>query len=294
MPNTARKLILVTGATGKQGGAVFRHLRKRNFPVRVLTRDPGKPEARALLGKGVEVVQGDLKDPASLTKALEDVYGVYSVQNSTEGAESEILQGINLADAANRSGVSHLVYSSVGSADQNTGIPHFESKFRIEEHIRGTGLRYTIFRPVFFMENWLARKKQIEEGKLALPLNPGTRLQMIAVDDIGAFVALAFEHPGHWEKRAVELAGDELSMTELARAFSRLAGRDIELVQVPWDQFKQQAGPEMTTMFRWFQDVGYHVDIAALRQEFPELTNLERWLNTNGRTRPAPGKSATA
>jgi hypothetical protein len=83
-------------------------------------------------------------------------------------------------------------------------------------------------------------------------------------------------------------------MAELARVFGRLAGRDVELVQVPWDQFEQQAGPEMTTMFRWFQNVGYHVDIAALRQEFPDLTNFERWLNTNWRTQPAPGKSATA
>jgi uncharacterized protein YbjT (DUF2867 family) len=220
-----------------------------------------------------------MNDTASLTRALDGVYGVYAVQDWTGGAEAEVRQGINLADAANRSGVSHLVYSSVGSADQNTGIPHFDSKFRIEEHIRGTGIRYTIFRPVFFMENWLGSKEQIEKGTLAQPLNPETRLQMIAVDDIGAFVAMAFEHPGHWERRAIDIAGDELSMTEIAAAFSRSVGREVRYQQVPWDAFEERAGHEITVMYRWIQNVGYHVDIPALRQELPSLTSFDRWLN---------------
>src|SRR5947209_18170569 len=159
MAKKSQKLILVTGATGKQGGAVLDQLQERGLSVRILTRHPEKPEARALVGRGVDVAQGDLNDTASLTRALEDVHGVFSVQDWTAGAEAEIRQGINLTEAANRSGVSHLVYSSVGSADQNTGIPHFDSKFRIEEHIRSTGIRYTIFRPVFFMENWFGSKK---------------------------------------------------------------------------------------------------------------------------------------
>jgi uncharacterized protein YbjT (DUF2867 family) len=279
MAKKSQRVILVTGATGKQGGAVLHHLQGRGFSIRILTRHPDKPAARALIGGGVDVVQGDLNDPASLTRALEDVYGVYSVQESRGGAEAEIRQGINLADAANRSGVSHLVYSSVGSADQNTGIPHFDSKFRIEEHLRSTGIRYTIFRPVFFMENWFGSKDQIEEGILAQPLNPETRLQMIAVDDIGAFVAAAFEHPGHWEGRAIDIAGDELSMTEIAEAFSRSVGREVRYRQVPWDAFEEQAGHEITVMYQWFQNVGYHVDIAALRQELPSLTSFDRWLN---------------
>jgi uncharacterized protein YbjT (DUF2867 family) len=281
MAKKTQKLILVTGATGKQGGAVFHHLQKRGFAVRILTRHPEKPETRSLAGHGVDVVQGDFDDPVSLTRALEDVYGVYSVQDWRGGAEAEIRQGINLADAANRSGVSHLVYSSVGSADQNTGIPHFDSKFKVEEHIRGTGIRYTIFRPVFFMENWFGSKEHIAQGTLALPLDPETRFQMIAVDDIGAFVALALEHTGHWEGRSTDIAGADLSMTEIAQAFGTAMGKEVSYRQVPWDEFEKQAGHEMTVMFRWFQDVGYHVDISALRQELPTLTNFERWLNTN-------------
>src|SRR5207248_8037366 len=143
------------------------------------------PKARALVGQGTEVVRGNLSDAVSLMRAFEGVYGVYSVQTPMEeGVQSEIAQGINVVDVARRAGVSHLVYSSVGSADRKTGIPHFDSKFQIEEHIRGSGLRYIILRPVYFMENWLPMRDGIEQGTLALPLAPDTRLQMIAVADI--------------------------------------------------------------------------------------------------------------
>jgi uncharacterized protein YbjT (DUF2867 family) len=275
------RLILVTGATGHQGGAVLRHLRAKGFPVRAFTRDADKPEARALIGHGVEVVRGDLDDSASITRALDGVYGVFSVQNAWAGPEAEIRQGIQLVDAAGRSAITHLVYSSVGSADQKTGVPHFDSKFQIEEHIRGTGVPYTILRPVFFMENWLGMRDSILQGRLALPLQPATRLQMIAVDDIAAFVAMAFEHPQKWRGRALDIAGAEHSMSETTQLLSGVAGREVQYQQVPWDKFEQQAGHEMTAMYHWFEAVGYQVDISALRQELPNLMTFERWLQTH-------------
>jgi uncharacterized protein YbjT (DUF2867 family) len=142
-------------------------------------------------------------------------------------------------------------------------------------------MQYTILRPVFFMENWLNMRPAIEGGALTLPLDPATRLQMIAVDDIGGMVAAAFEHPGKWQNRALDIAGDELSMTELAQAFSRAVGRAVEYRQAPWDGFEAQSGPEIATMYRWFQDVGYNADISAVRQEYPKLTSFDRWLNAN-------------
>lgn len=281
MPKNSDKLVLVTGATGHQGGASARRLRERGFAVRALSRHPDRPVARALSGMGIEVVRGDLNDPASLTPALEGAYGVYSVQTPTEeGVEAEVRQGFNLADAANRARIRHLVYSSVGSADRKTGIPHFESKFRIEEHIRSTGVPFTILRPVFFMENWLGMRDQIERGSISSPLHPGTRLQMIAADDIGAFVAMAFEHPEHWQGRAVDLAGDEISMEEVAQALSRLEGHEVRYIQVPWDEFEKRAGQEMALMYRWFEDVGYEANIPALRRERPNLMTFERWLHS--------------
>lgn len=275
------KLVLVTGATGKQGGAVLRHLRAKGFAVRAFTRNPERPEARALVGHGAEVVKGDLDDVASITRALDDVWGVYSVQNSRAGQEAEIRQGINLAEAAERAVVDHFVYSSVGSADQKTGIPHFDSKFQIEERIRVTGLSYTILRPVYFMENWLGMRDTIEQAVIALPLKPETRLQMVAVDDIAAFALMAFEHPHKFRGRAIELAGDEHSMQTAARILSGAAGREVRYQQVPWDQFEQRAGHEYALMFRWFDEVGYHADISALRQEHPNMLTFERWLQTH-------------
>ena len=274
--------VLVTGATGHQGGAAVRHLREKGLSVRALTRDPNKDAARALVGRGTEVVKGDLNDKTSVDRALDGVQGVYSVQSPADsGVEGEVRQGMLLADEAKRNDVRHFVYSSVASADRNTGIPHFESKHRIEQHIRNTGMRHTVLRPVFFMENLLAMRGQIEQGVLSYPIAPETRLQMVAVDDIGGVVAMAFDKPGHWQGRTVELAGDELSMTELAEAFSRMEGREVRYQQMPWDEFEKKAGPEHTTMFRWFETTGYHVDIPGLRREYPALTPFERWLQAH-------------
>ncbi len=277
-----KKTILVTGATGHQGGASLRQLRERGFPVRAMTRDPDQPKARALTGPGVEVVRGDMEDQGSLIRAMDGVHGVVSVQDShAAGVEGEIRQGINTADAARRSDIRQFVYCSVASADQKTGIPHFDSKFRIEEHIRGTGMHFTVVRPVFFMENWLSMRQMIDGGTLALPLSPDTRLQMVAVEDIGRVVATAFEYPGRWQDRVFELAGDELSMSELAEVFTRASGRDVQYVQIPWDQFEGQIGKEMTTMYRWFQDVGYHVNIGEARQDCQNLMSFDHWINAN-------------
>jgi len=276
------KTILVTGATGQQGGAVARQLLKQpGFAVRALTRDSAKPAARSLEQSGAEVVRGSLDDPASLRRALEGAYGVFSVQNFMEaGYEGEIRQGKQLADAAKAAGVQHFVYTSVVSADRQTGLPHFESKWQIEQHIGHSGLSHTILRPAFFMENWYSYSREpILNGTVPLPLNPQTPLQQVAVDDIGAFAMMAFQNPSRWQRRTIELAGEELTMLRVAELLTRAVGRPVKYIQVPWEQFRQSAGEEMTKMYRWFNDVGYHVDIAALRKEYPNLTKLEKVLS---------------
>lgn len=280
--NTER-LILVTGATGKQGGAVVRHLLKGGFIVRALTRDPHKPKAQALAEQGASVVQGDLDDRAAISQALEGAYGVFSVQNFFEtGYEGEVQQGVTLADAALAANVQHFVYSSVGSAYAHTGIPHFESKWEVEEHIRAIGLPYTIVRPVALMENWEAQRDQILGGKLEWPLDPDKSLQQVSVDDIGAFALDAFEHPDKSLGREVDLAGDESTLPQLAQTFSRVIGRQVSYIQLPWEQFQQAAGEEITVMNKWFNNVGYSAKIAALREEYPELTTFEQYLRRHG------------
>src|ERR687889_2653832 len=234
--NNGGRLILVSGATGQQGGTVSRNLLERGFGVRALTRDPEKPAGKALADLGAEVASGDLEDRTSIERVLEDVHGVFSVQQFFEaGYEGEVRQGVQLADAAKAAGVDHYVYSSVGSAHRETGIPHFESKWEVEEHVRASGVPYTVLRPVFFMQNWEFMREPVLGGTLPQPLDPDKPFQTIDADDIGVFAAEAFEDPETWIGREVDIAGDELTMPEIAGVFSRVIGRDVEHVQVPWD-----------------------------------------------------------
>ena len=282
MSNNSQRTILVVGATGQQGGAAYRHLRKRGFKLRLLVRDPNSDKARQLIGAGEDVFSGNFDDPNSLSRALDGVYGVYSVQRTANEAAGEIKQGSALIEAANRQGVCQFVYSSVGSADEQTGIADFESKGKIEEHLRSSGLDYTIFRPVFFMENWQTLfGAPIQEGRIPLPLSPTTKLQMVAVDDIGAFIGLAFEHEDRWRNRTFSLAGDELSMQEVAEALSRVSTKPVQYSQVPWDEFEKQAGHGFTVMFRWFETHGFHVDLGTVKQEYPQTTGFTQWLETS-------------
>ena len=275
----AERLILVTGATGKQGGAVVHHLLERGLRVRALTRDSTKPKAQALAEQGAEVVQGDLDDQASVQQALKGVYGVFSVQNYYEtGYDGEVRQGVNLADTALAANVQHFVYSSVGSAYGQTRIPHFDSKWEVEEHIRSIALPYTIVRPVALMENWEAQRKDISGGTLQWPIDPDKKLQQVSVDDVGAIAAIALEHPDQWLGREVDLAGDESTMPQLAQTFSRVIGRPVRYVQIPWEQFQQATGEEITVMTKWFNNVGYEANIPALQAEYPKLTTFEQYL----------------
>ena len=277
------RLILVSGATGQQGGTVARNLLERGFAVRALTRDTGKPEAKELADLGAEVVSGDLEDRASIERALEGVYGVFSVQQFWEaGYEGEVRQGVLLADAAKATGVEHYVYSSVGSAHRETGISHFESKWEVEEHVRASGVPYTVLRPVFFMQNWEFMREPILGGTLPQPLDPDKPFQMIDADDIGVFAAMAFEDPGTWVGREVDIAGDELTMPEVAGTFSRVTSRNVDYLQVPWEGFEEQMGEEYTVMYRWFNDHGYEANIAALRDEYPGLASFEQYLRGHG------------
>lgn len=278
----AERRVLVTGATGKQGGAVASHLLESgDFGVRALTRDPAQPAARALAERGAEVVEGDLDDRASVERSVSGVYGVFSVQNFWEtGFDREVEQGVRLADAAREADVEHFVYSSVASADRDTGLAHFDSKWRIENHIRELGLPYTIFRPVFFMDNWEVPmlRNMILAGTIAQPLSPDRPFQQVAVDDIGGFVALALGDRDAWLGRELDLAGDERTMPEIAAAFSEAIGRDVIYHQVPWDDYRGAAGEEFYRMYRWFEEVGYDVDVAALRRIEPDLTSLDAFL----------------
>ena len=280
--DNAAKLILVSGATGRQGGAVARELLSRGYRVRGLTRNPDSERAQQLAGLGIEMVKGDFDDMDSLNRAAQGTYGVFSVQNFWEhGKQGEIRQGSNLADAAKQAEVSHFVYTSVANADKNTGIPHFDSKYEIEKYIQSIQLPYTIVRPVSFMENWEYSRADIENGIIYGPLSPDTRHQHIAVRDIGRFAAEAFDNPAEWLGVSLDIAGDEADQLGIARTFSRVTGKDVKYVQVPWDEYEAQQGEEMTIMEKWFENTGYSVDVDGLRDDHPWLSSLEQYLKEN-------------
>jgi len=290
-----QRLIVVAGATGRQGGSVVRNLlRAGGWRIRGLTRDPDAPKARELADRGVDVMRADMNDPKTLVPALQGAYGLFSVQNFWEvGYDAEVLQGKNLADAAEAARVKHLVYSSVGGADRNTGLAHFDSKWEIEQHIRLLGLRHTVFRPVFFMDNFFGAdfREAIVGGTLPMALPPKTTLQMLALEDIGAFVALAFAHPDQFEHRALEIAGDELTMPETADHFSRVLGYPVQHQEVPMEQVRQRS-PEWAKMLEWFIAYGYKADIPALRTLHPDLMSFDQWLSATGWEQMATRKAA--
>jgi uncharacterized protein YbjT (DUF2867 family) len=275
----SNQTILVTGATGNQGGTVARHLLQLGrFKVRAMVRDENKPAAQALKQAGAELVKGDFNDRASLDRAVEGAYGVFSIQDFREGAEVEISQGKAIADAAKASGIEHFVYSSVGSAERSTGIPHFDSKFQVEEYIRSIGLPHTILRPVFFFYNYNGMLPMVKNGTLPQPLSPDTKLQQLSEEDYGKMVAEVFERPADFANRAIEAASVEMTMPEIAAAFSRVLGRKVEYQQIPFEAFEQQAGEEVTLMYRWFENVGYGADLAQLKRDFSTLTDFESYL----------------
>lgn len=283
----ADRRVLVIGAMGRQGGAVVRHMLPKGWKLRALTRDPGSHAARALTQEGVEVVQRDLEDAASIARAAAGVYGIYSVQDYwAVGAKREVQQGKNVADAAKKTDVKHFVYSSVGGAERNTGIPHWESKWEVEKHIRSLGLPATVIRPAAFMEMYYVDQVEIGilKGKFADPIRADKPYQTIATDDIGAFVALAFERPAEFIGKELEIAGSELTNSETAQVFSRVLRKHVKFQKLPLPLVRLILGKEFYVMFRWFNEAGFKADIPGLRRAYPEihLHTLEEWLRNEG------------
>jgi uncharacterized protein YbjT (DUF2867 family) len=176
--------ILVTGATGQQGGSLARLLLQKKHKVHALTRNTQSTAAQDLRNRGAKILKGDLDDSDSLKRAVKDVQSIFLMGTPFEdGTEGEIRRGKLMADIAKENNIDHIVYSSVANADKNTGIPHFESKYKVEQHIKNLGIPYTIIGPAFFMENLLG--SGLEQGQLALPLSPSTILQQSALENIG-------------------------------------------------------------------------------------------------------------
>jgi uncharacterized protein YbjT (DUF2867 family) len=280
MINKKDKIILITGATGHQGSAAANSLMSHGWSVRALVRDMSKPSALILRSEGVDIVKGDLDDPKTLDSALKGVYGVFAVHAWMEkGVESEVRMGKNLVDAATAAGIEHYVYSSAIGADGGTGVPAIDSKCRIEQHVLKARLPSTIFRPAFFMFNFNRPDifASLRQGAFSLPLKPDLPLQMLAVEDLGEFVNLAFERPSYYLGKVVELAGDELTMLEAAEVFSKVIGQPVRYVEKPIEQ-ERALNKDRAMILEWLNTHKINTDIRALRFLHRGLMNLETWL----------------
>ncbi|MGW5518591.1 NmrA family NAD(P)-binding protein [Nocardia africana] len=281
MTRTNEQAVLVTGATGGQGGAVARTLLASGIAVRALVRDPRKPQAAALAALGAEIVVGDLGDPHVLRAAARGASGIFSVQPADmtdPRPETEVRQGKNVAAAAEAEGVDHLVYSSV-AAHRGSGVAHFETKADIEAYIDALGVPATVLRPVFFMENWRYLLPAAVGGERVgtLALGADTALQMIALTDIGRIAAHVFDHRAEYLGRKLDIAGDELTVRRIGEVFTAADGIPTRIERQPIDRLPSESG-EMAAMFDWLDTHGYRVDIPALRERFPQLLRMETWL----------------
>src|ERR1700722_14810914 len=273
--------VVVTGYTGKQGGAVARGLLERGHKVRAVTPDPNPSHAKSLAHAGATLVAASLEDTAAIKKALEGATSLFAMTMPSGGTDAETRPGIAVADAAKAAGV-HLVFTSVGSANRQTGVPHFDSKHEVEKHIAKIGVRATILAPVSFMENLYFIKEQLAEGIYAAALPPTRELAQVAVTDIGAVAVRVLEDVGRFTGKRFDLAGDELNGNDVMAILSRVTGRPFSYYQVPLDVIGQRMGEDAVKMYEWFDRVGFTVDRAALRREFPDVAfrDFESWAKT--------------
>ncbi len=275
------RTVVVCGITGTQGNAVARELLNNGYDVRGLTRKPENERASQLSALGAQILKCDLNMTEDVSRALKGAWGAFGVFTFMEGGTAqEEEQAKRFAAAAKTAGVQQYVYSSVASADRKTGIPHFENKARVEDYLKSLGLKsYTVLRPAFFMDNfrspWLW--PALEKGRLAMALKPGTKLQMVAAEDIARYALLAFEKNTKLNRVAIDFAGDELTMPETAETLTEALGRKIQYTEQPIADVRA-ASPEMAAMYEWFNRVGLNVDIPEVTRKYGiEAITLKQW-----------------
>ena len=275
--DTEPELILVGGATGRQGNAVVDELLARGYRVRALTRKPDGRKAQALSARGVEVVQGNYADRASLDAALTGVSRMFFYSGFSR---NELEEGRTVIAAAGDAGIEHLIYSSGAAAEPGKGLPG--AKMTLEQEIVASGIPYTVFRPVAFMENYVGQKRRFATAGITDSRAPDRMLHFIAVRDIGLFVGAAFANPDDWLNQAVNIAGDRMTVAEHVAVIGAVMGQDIAYNQLPLEEFLATLPPPLRPLFRWYEEVGYAADVAAFRERFPQLLTLRQWLEQNG------------
>ncbi|MBF6090200.1 NmrA/HSCARG family protein [Nocardia cyriacigeorgica] len=265
--------IAVTGATGAQGGATARALLARGHHVRALTRSPESPAAVALGALGAQIRYADFDNPESLDAALSGADSLFAVTTPFDTDTTiEIRHGKALVDAAATAGVDHIVFTSAAHADRDTGVPHYDSKFAIEQHLRTSGVPWSILGPAAFMDNYATgwTLDSLRAGTFAWPMPADQPLTLICAEDIGAFAALALDRRGEFLGRRVDIAGDELTPAQIAATLAAVLATPVAHQEVPLDDVRSRSA-DLAAMFEYFTTVGLDVDFTGLRSSHPDL-----------------------
>jgi uncharacterized protein YbjT (DUF2867 family) len=291
MTAAGQRIIVVTGATGLQGRAVTHHLLRDGWHVRALTRNRASKRAQALDTSGAEVVQGDMDDPASLRPIFAGAYGVYSMQNPyIGGPEAEVRQGKHVADVAKDMGVQHLVYGSAGTGRNDTGIPSWETKLLVEDHMRTLALPLTIVRPMAFMElmteqkffpaasTWHIMPKMMGEAR---PVG------WLCTDDLGAVVAHVFADPQRFVGKDLALASDVQSLAQCRSLYRDVLGSPPPQFPLPPWLFRRFGfvGRDLTTMWNWLRAGDIDLDTTPTQTIHPEALSVQAWLRRRKQAR---------
>ncbi len=282
--SNAERLVLVFGATGRQGGSVVEALLQAQWAVRALVRELERPKAAALRDAGVALVAGSFTDPDSIRAAMKDAYGVFIVLPGDLPGGEEVRAGTAIVDLAMEAGIAHLVYSSGASVgDTLTGVARFDAKPLIEAHIRELPITATIIRPMIFMEMLVRPGLGLDEGRFTFFIEPEQSMQLTAVADIGKFVTAIFADKARFAGETLKIASDTVTGGDLQAAFSEAAGRPIPYA--PFPEKLLAANPDLGYMAKSLEDgpLSEHVDLTVMRELNPELLSFRSWLAQAGR-----------
>jgi len=294
-----KRKIVIIGITGRQGGALCEHLYKKmdTWDIHGITRDLESEHSKALLSKFplIHLHKGDCLDTASLESAFTNAYAVFGVTNpfvarwtgsgnAHTDTDAEVVQGKNIVDACKKCNVKHYVFTSVASAQDNTGVPTFDAKWEIEKYIQESKIPCTIIAPVGFFENMLSPFAGLKQGVMPGLLKPGRTAQMIAVTDIGYFAMNALENPSEWIGKRFEIAGDDMTMDEQCNIIAKVRHEEGQWkVSTPPDWvFKLFIPKAVGSLKKFLDEKGCHVDIKECRKVHPELLSFEKWLYSQG------------
>ncbi|ETA07623.1 MULTISPECIES: NmrA/HSCARG family protein [Gordonia] len=261
--------IVVIGATGGQGGAVLDALLDAGFAVRALVRDAVSSKAAALADRGVELAVGDIVSGVGLTDAFTGAAGAFALTTPFEsGVDAEVAQGTALIESATAAALPYLVFSSVASADRDTAVPHFDSKFEVERMLAATDIPHTIVGPAYFYDNLLAGSDALAAGVMPIAMPADQPLQQLSRRDLGRFVATLFRNPGAYTGERIDIASDQPTPLEMAEIVGDALGTTVSAESYDPERIPS---PDMSAMFTFLGERGYEVDIPELHRRFPDV-----------------------